>query len=109
MLNTGCAVTPAACLPCRSYKESNDLVMHPKSVGVLHMLFERGRRDALAWAQTVGLRGEHVRALRAARQSAAAAAAAAEAADLGWLSASPDDLRMLVPVPQELMHFLRGA
>lgn len=100
-----------ACLPGRSYKESNDLVMHPKSVGVLHMLFERGRRDALAWAQTVRLSGEHVRALRAARQSTAAEAAAvgAAAADLGWLSASPDDLRMLVPVPQELMRFLRGT
>ncbi|WIA11772.1 hypothetical protein OEZ85_011866 [Tetradesmus obliquus] len=39
----------------RNFKQSENLVMKPKPPEVLDMLFERGRRDALAWAQHVGL------------------------------------------------------
>jgi hypothetical protein len=107
--------------------------MHAKPAGVLNMLFERGRRDALAWAQYIGLEPEHVQQLRggkAARQggagvvgsrTAGAAAPAGPAAaattvattspgeDLSWLSISPDDLPVVVPVPNDLMHFLRAV
>lgn len=44
-----------ALLRCRSYKESDQLVMHPQPPEMLNTLFERGRRDALSWAQHIGL------------------------------------------------------
>jgi hypothetical protein len=108
----------------RDYKKSNKLVMHPQPTDVLHMLFERGRRDTLAWAQHIGLTAQHVQQLhaakhkRAARPTAAAAAAAAAApaghADMSCaqevaaqlLATSPDELPMLVHVPDSELHFL---
>ena len=110
---------------CRSYKKSNKLVMKPKQPEVLDMLFERGRRDALAWAQHVGLAA--LLPAAASPQSAAAAAApgegpaprgegAAAAGSQGklelWqtvrglLSTPPGELPLMLPVPAELQHML---
>lgn len=145
--------------------------MHPQPPEVLDMLFERGRRDALAWAQHIQLtpevlqeaishkqQGQHAgrtqqqpEVLQAGgyRLGPAAAAAAGAAAtatvatghaatmhaaaaapaggsevqgnsgctsqplDGAWLTAAaellatpPNELPMLVPVPQHLLHYL---
>jgi hypothetical protein len=120
-------------LLCRDYKKSEDLVMKPKPPAVLDMLFERGRRDALAWAQHVGL-AALLPAAADAQQSPGAAAAsaaghltngcgdvsaaakAADAADVGkpdellsagvLLQTPPGELPLMLPVPGELQHML---
>jgi len=152
------AAVAFACLCCccrrRSYKESNHLVMHPLPSGTLNMLFERGRRDALAWVQHSSLTTELVQQLKARNQwqqqqqqqqqqpvaqqpaaaldapssTAQAAGTQAEAAPvLGGVAAEGssnpkgvregdaavallhmhvDELPLLLPVPQDLLHFL---
>lgn len=87
------------------------------------MLFERGRRDALAWAQHIGLTADHVRQLGGrcssdTDRSGVTAAPLAEgcgepqAASESELSAPellslpPEQLPMLVSVPRQLRHFL---
>jgi hypothetical protein len=121
------AAAAAAAATCRDYKKSNKLVMKPKPPGVLDMLFERGRRDALAWAQHVGLAAllpaaapQHQAAAAAARGEQAGRggrlADAADAADQEehgvWqavrslLATPPGELSLMLPVPAELQHML---
>lgn len=81
------------------------------------MLFERGRRDVLAWAHHIGLTAEHVQHLRALTGASASAEAPAAGAvsgggagvgtgDLQWLQQGVDELPLLLDVPPDLMHFL---
>ena len=81
----------------RSYKDSNDLVMHPQPAGVLHMLFERGRRDALAWAQHIGLTAEHVQHLRSLSSASAPPPAGTPAAQAP--AAKPAAVQVPVQAP----------
>jgi hypothetical protein len=104
--------------------------MKPKPPGVLDMLFERGRRDALAWAQHVGLAallpaagGDPASAPTSQKPAApvrragtAGCARAADAASEGghveWqavrrlLATPPGELELMLPVPAELQHML---
>jgi hypothetical protein len=87
--------------------------MQPQPRETLHMLFERGRRDALAWARRTG-----APAAAAAVAGASCADAGGAQRDLGQLGAAgapcaaallatrPEQLPMLVPVPQRLLHWL---
>jgi hypothetical protein len=125
----------AAATACRDYKKSENLVMKPKPPGVLNMLFERGRRDTLAWAQHVGLAALLPAAgsypaypsqqpaapvgfagasgdESAAGRRAVAADAASQGRDVVWqavrslLATNPGELELMLPVPAELQHML---